>query len=80
MNTAEIKNNLHKFIVETDDISILDKIQAYFTALKSKNIDWWEMISEYDKKNIESGLNQLAEGNKIPHYQVREKVSKLIGK
>ena len=36
MNTAEIKNDLHKLIVETDDINILSKIQAYFNTLKSR--------------------------------------------
>jgi hypothetical protein len=80
MNAAETKDNLYKLIAETDDINILDKIQAYFTSLKSQNVDWWDSISEYEKKNIETGINQLAEGNKIPHYQVRKKVSKLIGK
>ena len=34
------KNYLHKLIVETDDESILSKVQAYFNTLKGKNIDW----------------------------------------
>jgi phage pi2 protein 07 len=44
-NTAEIKNYLHKLIVETDDETILMKVQEYFTVLKEKNIDWWDMIN-----------------------------------
>jgi hypothetical protein len=39
-STAEIKNYLHKLIVETDDESILSKVQDYFTSLKSNNVDW----------------------------------------
>ena len=35
-NTDEIKNQLHKLIVETDDETILTKVQAYFTTLKEK--------------------------------------------
>ena len=80
MNTAELKSNLHRMIVETDDLSILDKIQAYFTQLKSNSIDWWDMLSETDKKNIEKGQNQLQNGNKIPHELVRKRVNNLLEK
>lgn len=35
MNTLELKSILHKLIVETDDVNILNSIQDYFQALKS---------------------------------------------
>jgi hypothetical protein len=31
----EVKNEIHKLIVETDDISILNRVQAYFYILKT---------------------------------------------
>jgi len=80
MNAAELKSNLHKLIVETDDVSILDKIQAYFITLKSKNIDWWDTITESDKQNVNDGMNQLQEGHGINHDQVKKKVQKLFTK
>ena len=79
-NTAEIKNYLHKLIVETDDESILNKVQAYFTTLKNKNVDWWDAISEQEKEAIQTGLRQLENGEGIPHKQVKHKVDKLLGR
>lgn len=79
-NTAEIKNYLHKLIVETDDETILTKVQAYFTTLKEKNIDWWDMISDQEKKDIKKGLQQLENKEGIPNEQVKRKVDKLFGR
>jgi hypothetical protein len=79
-NTAEIKNYLHKLIVETDDESILSKVQAYFTTLKSKNIDWWDTISDQEKDAINLGVQQLKNGQGIPHKEVKRKADKLLGR
>ena len=79
-NTAEIKSYLHKLIVETDDESILSKVQAYYTTLKSKNVDWWETISDQEKEAINRGLQQLENGEGIPHEEVKRKVDKLLGR
>ncbi len=79
-STAEIKNYLHKLIVETDDESILSKVQAYFTTLKSKNVDWWDTISEQERKAINIGLQQLENGEGIPHEEVKRKADKLLGR
>ena len=78
MNTAEIKNELHKLIVETDDFSILSKIQAYFSTLRSKKIDWWDTISSNDKKNIEISEQQIQKGEGIPHDVARKRINKLL--
>jgi len=58
-NTAEIKNCLHKLIVEPDDERILRKVQAYFTTLTSKNLDWWDTISDQEKEEINMVFSNL---------------------
>jgi len=79
-NTAEMKNYLHKLIVETDDESILSKVQAYFLTLKNKNVDWWDTISDQEKETIDMGLQQLKNGEGIPHDEVKRKVDKLLAR
>jgi predicted transcriptional regulator len=79
-NTAELKNHLHKLIVETDDESILSKVQAYFNTLKGKNIDWWDTISDQEKDAINIGLRQLENGEGIQHEEVRKKADKILGR
>jgi len=80
MTTAEIKNVLQKWVAETDDLNVLTKVQAYFSMLKTKDADWWDMVSEYEKKEIETGLGQLNEGKGILYEQVKEKAQRLIKK
>jgi hypothetical protein len=79
-STADIKNYLHKLIVETDDINVLSKVQAYFTTLKSKNVDWWDTISEQEKDAVNTGLKQLENGEGIPNKEVKRKVDKLLSR
>ncbi|MFW6043742.1 MAG: hypothetical protein ACOCPW_05245 [Marinilabiliaceae bacterium] len=80
-STAKIKNHLHKLIVETDDESILHKVDVYFKSLKSsQDEDWWVAISEQEKTNIKTGLQQLKDGKKIPHEDVKLKADKLLGR
>ncbi len=78
VSKAELKKYLHKLIVETDDESILSKVQAYFSTLKGKNIDWWDTISDKEKDDINIGLGQLENGEGIPHEEVRKKADKIL--
>jgi hypothetical protein len=79
-NTVEIKNHLRKLISETEDEGILSKVQAYFTTLQTKNIDWWELTSVQEKEVIYESLQQLKNGKGIPHKEVKQKVDKLLGR
>lgn len=75
VNTAEIKNSLHKLIAETDDESVLNKVQAYFATLTSRSLDWWDTISDQEKESINIGLRQLKKGEGISHDEVKQKAN-----
>jgi hypothetical protein len=75
---SEIKNNLHKLIVETDDVSILGRVQAYFSILKDKKVDWWDSLSENEIASIERGTQQFDMGQRIPYEQVKKKANRLL--
>ncbi len=77
---AEIKNKLYKLITETDDENILSRVQDYLITLKSKNVDWWDTISDQEKDAIDIGLKQIENGEAIPHEEVKRKVDKLLGR
>jgi hypothetical protein len=77
-NTSEIKRDLIKRITEIDDESILCKVQAYFSTLKHSQVDWWDMISDQEKKAIDIGLEQLKNGEGISHDSVKQKVRDLL--
>ena len=78
-NTADIKNYLHKLIVETDDFEVLSEVKNYFIKIK-KTTDWWETISEEEKQDIELGLKQLDADERIEYKQVKQNADKLFGR
>lgn len=80
MNTAELKNQLHKLIVETDDLDVLTKIQSYFRKLKTKNSDWWDELSDSAKKEIEEGVQQADNGDLIDHKDARKRIDDFFKK
>ena len=79
MSTAELKSHLHQLVVETNDVSVLNKVRAYFSTLrKGKEVDWWDTITAEEKRAIEIGVDQLKKGQGIPHKTVRKKVDALL--
>jgi hypothetical protein len=80
MNTAELKNQLHKLIVETDDLDVLTKIQSYFGQLKSNNSDWWDELGDSAKKEIEEGVQQADNGDLIDHNDARKRIDNFFKK
>ncbi len=82
MLTAEIKNDLHRLVVETDDIKVLQKIKIIFDTLVlgDEKTDWWDTISEQEKISIKKGLQQLENGKRFPHTEVRKEINELLKK
>lgn len=80
MNTAELKNQLHKLIVETDDLDVLTKIQSYFRQLKTNNSDWWDDLSDSSKRDIEESLQQANNGDLIDHKEARKRIDNFFKK
>ena len=76
----EIKNYLHKLVVETEDESILSRVEAYFVTLKGEKTDWWDTISDQEKQAIQTGKEQLENLEGIPDEEVRRKVDHLLGR
>lgn len=80
MNTAELKNHLHKLIVDTNDIEVLTKIESYFSKLKTKDVDWWGELSENSKRDIEEGIEQADNGGLIDHKEARKSIDSFFKK
>lgn len=78
MATLELKNNLLRMVAETDDPLILKQITALLSALRDE-ADWWDLISEAEKKKIEEGMKQKSAGQTVPHDVVRTDINRLLG-
>lgn len=79
MSASDVKLNLLKLILETEDTEVLEELTAYFRALRSKS-DWWKEISEKEKALVKIGLDQLEKGEGIAYESVKEKARQLLAK
>ena len=78
MSVAELKNDLHRMIVETDDPEILAQIAALFASLLGE-ADWWDSLSNEEKQRIEQGAADARAGQTVPYSQVKEKAKGILG-
>ena len=76
MSTAELKNNLHRLIVETDDTDILMKAQDVLSA----SVNGSSKLSDYEIERIEKGLKDIEEGKVYSHKEVRAEIDEWITK
>jgi hypothetical protein len=79
MSTADLKNDLHKLIVETDDPEILEQIAVLFQALLEQKAKTWSELSPEEQQKIQKGASDAAEGNIRPYRAFRDKVKKVLG-
>ena len=82
MSTAELKLDLINKITKLTEVRIMEEIQKLldFEADKNATIqkDWWDEISDAEKKSIEIGIEQADAGKLNPHSQAREIYVKTI--
>lgn len=80
MNAAQLKNDLHRYIVETDDINILSKLKEAYLSFRKAKEDWWDTISEEERKGLKLGLEDAKKGNTISDEEVRKQINEKIQK
>lgn len=77
MTTAEIKNNLHRMVVETDDPVILEQIIALFATLKEEK-NWADAISKREQILIEKGRKDMAEGKTVSRSEIKAQTRQIL--
>ncbi len=70
MNLESRKINLINWISSIQEENIL----AQMEKIQKENNDWWDIISEEDKKAINDGLNQLDRGEYVTRSQVKTQI------
>ena len=74
-NIESKKLALIQWLTSLNDVSMIDKI----LELKNKESkDWWNSISEDEKKSIEAGLNDAENGKLNDHSQARKLYEKWL--
>jgi predicted transcriptional regulator len=68
MNLQEKKLELVQLILNTEKPAILEKVEAVLK--KEKDIDWWDELSEDERKAIEQGIKEADNGELKSHAEV----------
>lgn len=72
MNLQAKKLEIVQLILNTEKPSTLKKVED---VLKNEKVtDWWDDVSENDKKAINEGLEQLDKGEYLTRSEVRSKI------
>lgn len=79
MTTAEIKNNLHRMVVETEDRLILEQIALLFASLREER-NWADTISQEENAIIEKGRKDMTEGKTVTRSEVQAETRKILSK
>lgn len=64
------KINLINWISTLQDDDVLNKVEQ----IQKEASDWWESISDEDKKALNEGLSQLDNGEFISRSEVQKKI------
>lgn len=75
MTTAELKLDLNRFILDTNDREILNYIAEVFASLDQNG---WAKISETEKRSIELGQKDAAAGRTHSRAEVRAETLKIL--
>ncbi|SKC12524.1 hypothetical protein SAMN05660477_03169 [Soonwooa buanensis] len=70
MNTQTLnkKIELIQWLSTLEDNSIIEKLLKF---RKEETKDWWDIISEDEKKSIEKGISEANQGKLEPHSTAR---------
>lgn len=74
MDIVELRKDLHNLIDKISDSNVLSAVITLLSGSTSTKGDWWDEVSEQDRKAIEEGLEQLDRGEHMTRSEVREKI------
>ena len=72
MELEAIKLELIAWLSKLEDQDTIEYLKVVKESQET-GMDWWEELTEVQKKGIEKGLNDVKEGRVTAHEEVRKK-------
>ena len=72
MDIQAIKIELAQLLLNTDDVSVLNKIKSIF---KTEKKDWFDDLNDFQKEQIEIGEREIANGEVVSWEEVKKQMS-----
>lgn len=78
MNVTELRSDLHNMIDNITDSNILNAVKTLLAGKTATQTDWWNVISDEERAEIEQGLSEAERGEVITHEEVMSKYKKWL--
>ncbi|RCS28215.1 hypothetical protein DUT90_01130 [Polaribacter sp. WD7] len=75
VNIQKAKIDLIQWLTTIEDSSVIQKIME---LRNTENKDWWNEISDIEKKSIELGISDADNGNLKPHSEAKKIYEKWL--
>jgi len=75
INIQNAKIELIQWLTTLEDSSLIQKI---IELKKNETVDWWDEISDSEKKSIELGISDANNGNLIPNSEAKKIYEKWL--
>ena len=72
MDIQATKIELAQLLLNTDDVSVLNKIKSIF---KTEKKDWFDDLNDFQKEQIEIGEREIANGEVVSWEEVKKQMS-----
>ena len=72
MDIQATKIELAQLLLNTDDVSVLNKIKSIF---KNEKKDWFDDLNDFQKEQIEIGEREIANGEVVSWDDVKKQIS-----
>lgn len=69
MNIQAEKLKLIEWITKIQDFKTIEKV---LEIQKEAPYDWWNDLTDFEKKEIELDIADIEQGNTVDHYEVRK--------
>ena len=78
MDVIQLRTDLHNMIDKITDSNVLNAVKTLLSGKIVKQPDWWDTISEEERKEIIQGIEEADKGETIPHDIVMEKYKRWL--
>jgi predicted transcriptional regulator len=75
MNIQAEKLKLIEWIAKVQDFKTIEKV---LKIQREAPYDWWDDLTDFEKKEIELGLADIEQGNTVDHSEVRKIYEKYL--
>ena len=72
MDIQATKIELAQLLLNTDDVSVLNKIKSIF---KTEKKDWFDDLTDFQKEQIEIGEKEIDNGEVVSWEEVKKQMS-----